>query len=330
VDFLVRLGARISSANLFRTVGTADGNDTSLIGRVADIAITPSGKVAVVDDRFGRLAVYGVDGTFQGHLGQSGPGPGDFSDPTALVVRSADEVSVLDRGNRLQTFQVDARSPSLLRSSMLDIWPRDICAFGDTLFAVAVAKDRFAAMPAPLVSVLSREGKVVRGFGERYRSSNPLVREAMDNASIECDHAHGLLLVAYAFLPDVHAYRSDGSLFWIAELHPFSSIAVVENLERGSVYRGLLPEEVVSAFVLHKTLMIGNALVVQYAKMTITSVRNRLPYASLESFLIDVRTGASYYVGDDLEAIAGLVGDRIVTFVEHPVPVLKIRDLGPG
>lgn len=81
----------------------------ALFTQPSDVLVAPSGEIFVADGHGSggnnRIARFAADGSYLGSFGETGTGPGQFSDPHALAMDSQGRLFVGDRNNnRVQLF----------------------------------------------------------------------------------------------------------------------------------------------------------------------------------------------------------------------------------
>lgn len=79
-------------------IGTEDGDDNEIFGRVYDIAVDSEGSIYVLDNSFPRVQKYDDRGSYQLTIGRAGQGPGECSFPTAMALDELNYIYVADQG----------------------------------------------------------------------------------------------------------------------------------------------------------------------------------------------------------------------------------------
>jgi hypothetical protein len=67
------------TATVDLTIGADSGHEAYQFGRIGDLAITPRGDIAVIDQLAGTVRVFDREGTFVRSVGRPGRGPGELS-----------------------------------------------------------------------------------------------------------------------------------------------------------------------------------------------------------------------------------------------------------
>jgi hypothetical protein len=97
-------------------VGTDSGPAELQFGRIGDLAVSPDGDIAVIDQLNGVVRVFDVTGTHRASIGRSGKGPGELSrSANGIYWLGSDTLLVLDPGERRQTvFRLDGTVDTIL------------------------------------------------------------------------------------------------------------------------------------------------------------------------------------------------------------------------
>ena len=97
-------------------VGTDSGPAELQFGRIGDLAVSPDGDIALIDQLNGVVRVFDVTGTHRASIGRSGKGPGELSrSANGIYWLGSDTLLVLDPGERRQTvFRLDGTVDTIL------------------------------------------------------------------------------------------------------------------------------------------------------------------------------------------------------------------------
>lgn len=79
-------------------IGVRDGDEEYQFSDISAAARQSDGDLVVADAGAGTVRLYGPDGVFRRLLGGAGAGPGEFRNPTQIVVRRVDSIFVWDDG----------------------------------------------------------------------------------------------------------------------------------------------------------------------------------------------------------------------------------------
>jgi hypothetical protein len=88
-------------------LGVVDGAVEYTFARIADINVTDSDALLVSDAASAQIRVFDSEGTYQGSVGRSGEGPGEFAGTPSILGSLADTLFAYDaRSGRLATFTI--------------------------------------------------------------------------------------------------------------------------------------------------------------------------------------------------------------------------------
>jgi hypothetical protein len=161
----------------------------TLFGVVGDIAVSPDGRIYVLDVVAKQIGVFSPAGERQATLGRPGRGPGEFMLPVSLAVDPRSNLYALDAMNqRVEVFS--ATHPERQRSFALDFQARDMCFLGERLYVLGVRD-------AHLIHELSpSDGTIVRSFAPDAESGDLLLASYRGAGYLACGPGDEI-----AFLP---------------------------------------------------------------------------------------------------------------------------------
>lgn len=81
-------------------IGVMDGVDEYIIGEPRAIAVTPDGRILLLDTQIPVVRMYGPDGAHLRDVGRAGNGPGEYEGPDGLAVLSDGRILVKDPPNQ--------------------------------------------------------------------------------------------------------------------------------------------------------------------------------------------------------------------------------------
>lgn len=141
-------------------MGDTDG--PGAIGRAAWVTRMSDGRWAVTDYQDPRIKVYARDGSYSGHFGQRGQGPGEFVLPAQVWTDPTGDLHVMDLDLLRRT--VLSSTGEIRRMVRLDAGFTTVAAFGDGRLVTG------ALLPTPdggigLVHVVDADGQRVRSLG---------------------------------------------------------------------------------------------------------------------------------------------------------------------
>ena len=91
-----------------QTYGTNEGPGPGFLGRIRDVAVDSAGTVYVLDDGNHRLVAFNPDGTVRWSEGRRGQGPGEFQDPSGLIVEASRLYVENQYGQQVDTWTTEA------------------------------------------------------------------------------------------------------------------------------------------------------------------------------------------------------------------------------
>lgn len=200
--------------------GREDGEDYELLAWVRDIAYDGKNTIFVLDadprsDSETRVKVVhmvSVDAQYQGSFGRMGEGPGEFLHPDHLLVADGgNTVLVAGRERHIDVFRrsesgvfrferrIDTRSAA-----------RDACTT-ETHFYFLVHDEA----SGHIIHKYTMDGEYVIGFGNSYKSSNPLIVGSLsDRGHLLCNKIQGVVGFVPQFIPVLTGYSEEGELLW--------------------------------------------------------------------------------------------------------------------
>jgi hypothetical protein len=104
-------------------IGSLDGPDVTVFGRITGVELSTDGRIFVVDGQSSQVRAFLPDGTLAFTFGRSGGGPGEFRDPRGIVRSPAGTLWIMDRGNQRYTEISEA-------GELLATYPRMVPTFG--------------------------------------------------------------------------------------------------------------------------------------------------------------------------------------------------------
>jgi len=176
-------------------VGDTTGGP-GFIGQLWTLVVTPDSTIVLTDIADPGIKVYGLNGEFIGRKWRMGEGPGEYSAPSRLLLRSGGRIEVYDASLGRRT----------VYSRDFDVLETEMFAGGGSLRKIRVGDSyvisRRVGSPQSVglpLHVYSEPGEFIRSFG-----ANPPIREVRKG-----------LLFSRALAP------ASDSTFWSAELLRF-------------------------------------------------------------------------------------------------------------
>ena len=100
-------------------IGVASGDEGQLLSEVVGAVKLSDGRIVIGDGASRSLKLYSPDGTFLGHAGRVGEGPGEYSEISRIAVGWGDSLIVMDQG--LQRFTMLDSDGIFARSTQLPV-----------------------------------------------------------------------------------------------------------------------------------------------------------------------------------------------------------------
>lgn len=301
-------------------IGEEDGAEEYLLGRIDGVLIDRSGNIFVADRLAHNVRVYDRNGVHLATIGGKGDGPGEFRAPSRLALDESDRLYVVDRLVRVQRFQrVNGSFEYLDSFRMENMAIRDLCVMGGNLY---VQGFRTSGTGNTVLQKLTLTGEHIASFGEVYRSPNRRMINDMTRGRIACDKNVGSLLYMPTQVPaEVRAYTLDGDIKWITTLPEIEQL-LIEPTERG--IRQTVPE---TGFHVGASFEVvpGGVLLIQLGFITLGSRAAGDEFARLETYVLDVATGAGTYVADTPPLIRAAADTVFVAAIRDPFPQLRIH-----
>lgn len=143
------------------------------------LAFNQKGELLVLDGRDHSVYIFNTDTTLKRRFGARGQGPGEFQNPTSLVVLDDDRVVVADPSARRLLF-FDGAGEHLRSVSMPDQAVGDVFAAPGNRLLLTSSSPVFTHLrigeePGKRFTLVNAEGKVVQTFGAAREHENPLL-----------------------------------------------------------------------------------------------------------------------------------------------------------
>lgn len=234
-------------------VGTLDGPDVQVFGRIRDVEVDSVGNLFILDDQALTVSWFDETGTFRGRAGRAGGGPGEFRAPMALAVDSTGDLHVLDQAHaRMTILGLDGDSISLKRTIGLPgiVWAHDFCIIGGEYYV-------FGPQEWGSIHRVNMRGERISSFGPLTEAGaaevqydaiptpniSQVLRDNINRGRMACtvdDAGEPLLVLSYEVLPVVRAFRTTGEAAWSVRLADFNPIQFTVTREGHRLIRGAL------------------------------------------------------------------------------------------
>jgi hypothetical protein len=294
---------------------------STVFGAVEDVDAHVPGRFAVLDSRYNEVRVFDSNGTFVESFGRPGRGPNEFLAPEALESYGADRFIVADRNAQVKLIERRAAGMQQRLTIQLPFTPEDLCVLANAIVVQGPT-------PGGMLHLYSHDGRHLRSLGDGYRSRNPLVSNQLSDGRAACATEAGTIVAMLRYLPYVRGYGADGTLRWTSRLADFRTIGIEEGVEPDGqpyVVVGAGPSEYDQVEVLRA---FGEGLViVQTARHTPQSDKERREHAELRTYVLSARTGKGVYVGNTLPRVLDVAGNRIYAATNDPFPQVLVYEL---
>jgi len=301
------------------TIGTVDGPDHTIFGNVADLTVTPSGTVVIVDRQTMDVRLFDTGGKFLQRLGRQGQGPGEFRAPHSLLITRENEIWVADMQRRITVFAPSADGYKLARTLPVDVGIRSMCYLGGELVASALS-----ASDPWVVRVLDASARPQRAFGTVYSSPNAVLNYQFSEGKLACDTANDLIVYAsQASLGEVRAFHRDGRPAWRTVIADVRANTITETGGGGYTVEGS-PAGAHSLVALN--IVPGVGLLLQYSYRTLEQMAAKEP-GEILTIVIDPKTGAGQLTSASWPRLVASSQGRVYALAEDPAPRIEVREL---
>ncbi len=333
---LAALAARLTESEVIASIGAEGGEDAEaaeaeVFGQIVDVAVIGEGRVAVLDQMASRVALFDFDGERAGGFGGPGEGPGELDLPIALLVRDSTEIQVLDAVGRLHRFtEGDDGAWAFEERIELSGFPRAACAEPGrdrtVVHIPAVAPSDADLVAQGVLRLHDADGAHVRSFGTPYRYEQPLVANRMRRGQVVCTPG-GQVLLALEGSNRVAAWAmADGEELWNAAIEGVEVPRLREmTLADGRPAVGQDPRGTARYHGLLTAVgMGGGRALLQYTRFHWGDDLEAPRSEAIESWIVEVATGAGGWVGEALPRVGAIQGDVVVLLHEDPWPRLEV------
>lgn len=320
---LDRMSRRLRRAVRTDSVGDQDGDEATVIGTINDIAVDSRGRIFVLDMAFQSIRVFDANGNPAFMVGQKGSGPLDLRFGVSIWAEDDGAIAVTDVVLGTKYLALESKAKARLLRTVPSIGdPSSACGSNGSLITFSTT-----AQPGdkPLRRV-GLDGRELRRFGEGYAASTPLVRMIMSEGTVGCMR-DGSTISALSKLPLIVNHDQNGAVRWRLRLRDFIAgreIEEVDEKSRRSI--GLDPKNPTSSYV-YRVAPIGDGhAAIQVGLRTARSIRERVLWARLDTYLVEVATGKAVFVSSSLPMVDELRGTELFGFDNDPYPrVLRLR-----
>ncbi len=198
-------------------IGVEDEEGPYLFGMISSVELGGDGTIYVADYHSANIRAFDARGRHLRTFGRRGRGPGEFSNPVALIHDGDTTLYAIQSYSASAILTARGGQVQLRRVFGPDQDYRSACVLGGELFVAGWRDGR-------MLHVVGERGEPVRSFGEGWsRDTLAIVRETADRAggALTCDAATGRVLLVNGALGKVRSYTRDGRLVWESTLPDF-------------------------------------------------------------------------------------------------------------
>ena len=221
-------GVRLDLAPAVATIGTGDGPAPTRFNTITDVAVDRDGRIYVLDARLGVVRSFAPEGSFL----TEALGPSRLRLPETVFL-DAGGVSVYDRANvTVRQFAFGKAGLSFKRDVQVPGAGRTACVLDGVLHTTGAESDS-------LVFARRADGSIDRAFGTRLQvapDDPDVLKASLSQQRMLCLDSERLIVVASQVLPEVRAYRRDGSLAWQTRLGDFKQIEIKRRGTTGILF----------------------------------------------------------------------------------------------
>lgn len=319
---LDRQARRLRTAVRLDSIGELDGDESTVLGLINDIAVDARGRVFVLDMGFSNLRVFSADGTPEFTIGQKGSGPLDLRFGVSVWIAGNGAVAVTDAVLGTKYIAAESKSTTRLLRVVPNVGdPSGACESKGQLVTFSPG-----AKPADkLVRRFNTAGRETSSYGEVYATPTSLARMIMSEGTVGC-MTDGSTVSTQSKLPFILSHTADGAEQWRLRLRDFTPGRELEEVDEKSRHSiGADPKSINSSYT-YRIAPFGGYAIIQVGYRTARSMRNRVLWERLDTYLADVNTGKAVFVSARLPMLDEIRGSTVHGFDNDPYPrVIRLR-----
>ncbi len=309
-------------------IGVNEGRHEDMLGVIEDVNISRE-AIYYADGEYGEVRFYNLSGDLIGIIGSPGIAPYEFKNLNGLAVTGDGSLLVVwDNARRIQVFRQQGSGYNLVSS--FDIFSSlrsgDICVMHDHVYAIGYSEEEIG-----VIHKYTLTGELTMSFGEKYKSSNPLVRRLLSiDGTLACNEKHRVVAHVNLFIPVVTGYSETGTELWRVKLADLR----IAPTEEGRTNRG--QPSVTYPGNLEKGESIGLQLVSDpFADsfMAFYNVRVDRSTKMTHYFSINAQSGTGGHLGERLvdetlpeSWLVSIGREHVYMSRDYPFPQLSIYD----
>ena len=198
------------------TFGREDGELYELLAWVQDIAIDGHGSIFILDadwrSSFGTVHVINREARYLESIGSTGEGPGEFIHPLHILVDDVGE-RFLIAGNEREVDIFERQDTGAYR--YVNSWDTRTGANSACIMRNHVYLLGYDPLNGHSIHKYTVDGEYVTGFGEPYKSTNPMVVDLLSTeGSLSCIAQQGVVGHVRDNIPVLTAFSEHGDLLW--------------------------------------------------------------------------------------------------------------------
>jgi len=172
----------------------------------SEIKLDKKGNVYILDSGNNRIVVYDHNLKFLRYIGRAGQGPGEMIEPTDFDLGKEGNIYIADPRNSRITILDNNGNP--LNTIVLTIsYPFDLH------LAVNSQGMIYVNTLDSLITVFSRDGKILNSFGKTFYHRSITARRLWNIVSLDCDPADNLWVI-HNTKPLLKKFTKDGNLIF--------------------------------------------------------------------------------------------------------------------
>ena len=321
-------GVRLTLGPAEYRIGEAPTRDVEEFGRIRSAIILEDGSLVVADDARHRLVLVAPGATDIQAFGRKGEGPGEFVEPSQLLISERGSIEVLDNGmRRLSELRSSSEGLQLIdtrrfsvSASGVGILPQPMCRM--TSRYIALGYDAVAAKP---LHEINPDASHRRSFGLPFVRGSNRLNDAVTQGRLLCLPDLGMVVLV-TMLGDLIGYAVDGTISWRRRIEGFRPIEITAH--RYSVGFNYVPEPDGVTTRLGSLNRLSDSLaLLQFRVMRASLATGRYTWELLgiDSRIVSLITGAEVGRQADLPIVLAVHRGRVVVTSDDPEPWVELR-----